>query len=41
MDPEALLKKYETMVKDLKMELAMHDTLSGRGRISYEAYSPD
>lgn len=41
LDPEALLKKYETMVKDLKMELAMHDTLSGRGRISYEAYSAE
>lgn len=27
------------MIKDLKMELAMHDTLSGRGRISYEVYS--
>lgn len=29
------------MVKDLKMELAMHDTLSGRGRISYEEYSAE
>lgn len=39
LDPEILLKKYERQIKDLKMELAMHDTLSGRGRISYEPYT--
>lgn len=39
LDPDILLKKYERQIKDLKLELAMHDTLVGRGRISYEAYS--
>ena len=29
------------MIWDLKTELAMHDTLIGRGRISYESYSPE
>jgi kinesin family protein 6/9 len=29
-DPQALLKKYEQDIKDLKAELAMHDALSNR-----------
>lgn len=41
LDPKELLKKYERIIKDLKTELAMHDTLVGRGRISYEAYTPE
>ena len=41
LDPDILLKKYERQIKDLKLELAMHDTLSGRGRISYEPYSAE
>ncbi len=41
LDPEALLRKYERMIKDLKTELAMHDTLVGRGRIRYDPYSPE
>ena len=41
LDPQELLKKYERTIKDLKTELAMHDTLVGRGRISYEAYTPE
>jgi kinesin family protein 6/9 len=39
LDPDILLKKYERQIKDLKLELAMHDTLAGRGRVSYEPYS--
>ncbi len=41
LDPKALLKKFQRLVKDLKTELTMHDTLVGRGRISYEAYTPE
>jgi hypothetical protein len=41
LDPTILLKKYERQIKDLKLELAMHDTLVGRGRISYEPYTPE
>lgn len=40
LDPDVLLKKYERQIKDLKLELAMHDTLVGRGRVSYEPYTP-
>eukprot|EP00391_Amoebophrya_sp_Ameob2_P012181 CAMPEP_0178995692 /NCGR_PEP_ID=MMETSP0795-20121207/7955_1 /TAXON_ID=88552 /ORGANISM="Amoebophrya sp., Strain Ameob2" /LENGTH=704 /DNA_ID=CAMNT_0020688001 /DNA_START=84 /DNA_END=2198 /DNA_ORIENTATION=+ len=39
MDQGLLLKKYERDIKDLKQELAMHDT--GRGRIQYADFSPD
>ena len=28
-------------VRDLKLELAMHDTLAGRGRITYDPYTPE
>ena len=38
-DSESLIKRYEKEIKDLKLELAMHDTLVGRGRISYEPYT--
>lgn len=31
-DPALLLKKYEREIRQLKQELAMHDTLSGRNR---------
>ncbi len=41
LDNALLLKKYERDLRDLKQELAMHDTLSGRGRIQYNDYSPD
>lgn len=34
-DPTLLLRKYERQINELKMELAMRDTLSGRN-ISYE-----
>ncbi|KAI8842108.1 P-loop containing nucleoside triphosphate hydrolase protein [Chytridium lagenaria] len=38
-DPMALIKKYEREIKDLKQELAMHDTLSNRSHVQYEPYS--
>ena len=41
LDESFLIKKYEREIRDLKAELAMHDTLTGRGRISYEPYSPE
>lgn len=41
LDPQALLKKYERDIRDLKQELAMHDTLGNRGRINYEPYTPE
>lgn len=41
LDPQVLLKKYEKEIKDLKQELAMHDTLGSRGRINYEPYTPE
>jgi kinesin family protein 6/9 len=41
LDPQVLLKKYEREIKELKQELAMHDTLASRGRISYEPYTPE
>lgn len=41
LDPQILLKKYEKEIKELKQELAMHDTLANRGRINYESYSPE
>jgi kinesin family protein 6/9 len=41
LDPKLLLKKYEKDIRELKQELAMHDTLANRGRISYEPYTPE
>lgn len=41
LDPKLLLKKYEKDIKELKQELAMHDTLASRGRINYEPYTPE
>ena len=40
-DPTLLIKRYEKEIRDLKQELAMHDTLKNRGRINYAAYGPD
>ncbi len=36
-----LIRKYEREVRDLKQELAMHDTLANRGRINYDPYTPE
>ena len=38
-DPALQIKRYEKEIKDLKQELAMHDTLSNRGRINYATYN--
>ena len=38
-DPALQIKRYEKEIRDLKQELAMHDTLSNRGRINYAAYN--
>eukprot|EP01137_Pigoraptor_chileana_P026532 Opistho-2@7958 len=38
-DPAMLVRKYEREIKDLKQELAMHDTLASRSHVSYEPYS--
>lgn len=40
-DPALLLKKYEREIRDLKQELAMHDTLANRGRINYDPDPPE
>ena len=39
-DPTLALKRFEKEIRDLKHELAMHDTLANRGRINYDTYSP-
>lgn len=41
LDPSQLIKRYEKEIRDLKQELAMHDTLSNRGRVNYEPYTPE
>lgn len=41
LDPQILIKKQEKEIKDLRQELAMHDTLSNRGRIQYEPYTAE
>ena len=40
-DPTQIIKRYEREIRDLKQELAMHDTLSNRGRINYDPYTPE
>ena len=40
-DSQALIRKYERTIRELKAELSMHDTLIGRGKISYESYTPE
>lgn len=40
-DPSMLLKKYEREIRDLKQELAMHDTLANQKRINYDQYTPE
>ena len=40
LDPQQLIKKYEKEIRELKQELAMHDTLANRGRITYDPYTP-
>jgi len=40
-DPNLLIRRYELEIKQLKQELAMHDTLANRGRITYSDYSQE
>ena len=35
-DPHLRIKRYEKEIRDLKQELAMHDTLANRGRVNYK-----
>ncbi|GBG60933.1 hypothetical protein CBR_g16055 [Chara braunii] len=35
-DPATMIRRYERQIADLKQELAMRDTLTGRGRIPYD-----
>lgn len=41
LDPLLLVKRYEREIKELKQELAMHDTLANRGVINYDPYTPE
>ena len=41
LDTILLLKKQLKEIRDLKQELAMHDTLANRDRINYGPYSPE
>ena len=36
-----MIKRYENEIKQLKQELAMHDTLANRGRITYSDYNQE
>eukprot|EP00854_Cymbomonas_tetramitiformis_P012243 gene12243-14456_t len=38
-DAEMLVKKYEREIRELKQELAMHDSFSSRSGVSYDKYS--
>ena len=40
-DPTLQIKRLEKEIRDLKQELAMHDTLANRGRVNYDAYTPE
>eukprot|EP01116_Phalansterium_solitarium_P017393 TRINITY_DN4272_c0_g1_i1.p1 TRINITY_DN4272_c0_g1~~TRINITY_DN4272_c0_g1_i1.p1 ORF type:complete len:575 (-),score=230.29 TRINITY_DN4272_c0_g1_i1:2003-3727(-) len=40
-DPEALVKRYEQEIRELKAELAMHNALVGKGQTQYDAYTPE
>ena len=38
-DPHVLVRRYERQIADLKQELVMRDTFTGRGRVSYDEYT--
>ena len=40
-DPALLCKKMEREIKELKQELAMHDTLANKGRVVYDTYTAE
>jgi kinesin family protein 6/9 len=41
MNPEALIKKYEKQITELKQELAMHDQLKGVSQATYDPYTEE
>ena len=41
LDPTLQIKRLEKEIRDLKQELAMHDTLANRGRVKYDAYTTE
>jgi len=41
LDINAQIRKMTKEIKELKQELAMHNTLANRGRINYDPYSPN
>ena len=41
LDPTQLIERYKREARDLRQELAMHDTLANRGRVVYEPYNPE
>lgn len=41
MSNEALIKKYEQQIKELKQELAMHDQLKGVSQVTYDPYTEE
>jgi len=40
-DQHLLIKRYQKEVRDLKQELAMHDTLANKGVVSTEPYTAE
>jgi kinesin family protein 6/9 len=41
LDPLQLIERYKKEARDLRQELAMHDTLANRSRVVYEPYTPE
>ncbi|KAF0973562.1 hypothetical protein FDP41_008266 [Naegleria fowleri] len=41
MNPDALIKKYEKEIKELKQELSMHDQLRGINQANYDPYTEE
>ena len=41
LDKNAYVKKLSKEIKELKKELLMHNTLSNRGKINYDPYTPE
>jgi len=40
-DPAMLLKKYKRQVRELRQELAMHDSLANRSSVQYDDFTPE
>ena len=41
LEPALLVKKYEKDIRQLKQELLMHNTIAGRAKVNYDAFSRD